>query len=107
MTDNISRVEGVMGVKVNFNPELSQDGVMSIYTATTKTGKYLFDVKVDHSTQEISILYPDTTEVLTKGKVVMRTDVTMEGVTTRPSSVSVKSYIYPRMARFLADYYVN
>ena len=105
--NNILRIEDVMGIKLRFNAELSNDGVMSIYTVTTLAGKYLFDVKVDHNSQEISILYPDTTEVLTKGKAVMRTDVTMEGVTTRPSSDSVKVYIYPRAARFISDYYVN
>lgn len=102
----IERIEAVMGMNIRYSAELSKDGVYSMYTITTEENKFLFDVKVDHDTKIISIIYPDTTEAITAGKAVMKSIITIEGATYRPSADSVKVFLYPRLAKFIADYYV-
>lgn len=103
----IERIEAVMGLSIKYNADLSKDGMYSIYSVATDNNKFLFDVRVDHDTKSIVIIYPDTTEAVTSGRAAMKTFLTESGVTYRPSADSVKVYLYPRLARFIADYYVS
>lgn len=106
MSDQIKILEKVTGVAIKFNPELSND-VFAYYTATAIEGnKLILDVKVNKITRAISILFPDFTEVETEGQAKMRVENTPDGPLTRVSSDSVKSFLYPRLTRYMAQYYI-
>jgi hypothetical protein len=96
------QVEKLFGATIKFVPDLSNDA-FSIYAVTTTKGTYLFDVVVNNLTQDLKVCFPDMTEVEIPGKVKMKTNMTVEGVTSRPSSDSVKILIYPRIIGLLAD----
>src|SRR3954469_554039 len=102
MNANTAQVEALFGAAIKFVPDLSND-LYSIYTVSADQNRYLFDVVVNNLTQEIKVCFADMTEVEIDSKVRMKTIITLEGATSRPSSDSVKSIIYPRIIGLLAD----
>jgi hypothetical protein len=102
----IGEVEKLMGFLVEYSAEISTASY-SMYAVKTLKGKLIFDVKVSHETKKISLIMPDSSEVKTGGVAKMVSEISLEGVHTHVSGNSVRSYIFPRVARFMADYYIK
>jgi len=102
----MNKLEAVFGARVKYEPLFSDDAG-SVYSVTSTNGKILFDAVVNNLTQEVKVCFPDMTEVELNAKVKTKSIVTPDGVTSRPSSDSVKSVIYPRIINLLADHYVT
>lgn len=98
----LAMVEKMFGAKIKFLPGSDSD-VVSLYAVSTLKGRLLFDVVVNNLTQDVKVVFPDTTEIELPQKVRMTTSVDASGVTSRPSADSVKSIIYPQIIEILAD----
>lgn len=100
---SIKQLEALFGATIKFVPELSSNA-FSIYAVVAVGNPVpLFDVVVSNLTGEVKICFPDTVEVEIDVKAKLKSDITDNGVTSRPSSDSVKQIIYPRIIRLLAD----
>lgn len=105
--NQIEMLERITGIAIKFNAAISTDAT-AIYTATAIEGnKHILDLKVNKVTQAISIIFPDFTEVETQGRAVVRVEQTPDGPLTRISSDSIKTFLYPRISRYMASYYVS
>ena len=96
------KVEQLFGASIKFLPGFANEAA-SLYAVATLKGKHLFDVVVNNLTGDVKVVFPDTTEIELSAKAKMRSDLTANGVTSRPSSDSVKTIIYPRIIEILAD----
>ncbi len=99
---SVQTIEKLFGASIKFVKELSNE-VTSFYTVKAHGDKHVFDVLVNNLTQEIKVVFADTTEVEIDAKVKMTQSLTESGVTSRPSSDSVKTIIYPRIIGLLND----
>ena len=98
---SVQTIEKLFGATIKFVPELSNE-VNSLY-AVKAGDKHVFDVVVNNLTQEVTVSFPDMTQVEIDAKVKMTQSLTEAGVTSRPSSDSVKTIIYPRIISLLND----
>lgn len=99
------KVEQLFGASVKFEASVSNADV-SIYAVKAQpSGKFLFDAVVNNHTGEIKASFPNGTEIEIDAKVKMKAMLLDSGVTSRPSSDSVKSIIYPRLISLLAELY--
>lgn len=103
---NIAKLEQATGIKVKFNATLTNEA-FAYYTVTALEGKYILDVKVNSLTREIFILFPDGSEKETGDKAMVRVENTPDGPMTRVSGDFIKMYTYPRLAGWMAAYYVE
>jgi hypothetical protein len=103
----LSQLEEITGIRINFNEAVST-GTYSVYAVTAIEGnKLLFDVIVD-SKDMIHISFPDAlTAIETGQKAKVRVKMTDAGVDRRVSSDGIREYIYPRVSKFMASYYVK
>ncbi len=93
---SVKMIEKLFGATIKFVPELSNE-VNSLY-AVTAGANHVFDVVVNNLTHDIKIVFADATECeILDAKVKTKPVVTEDGVSSRPSSDSVKSIIYPRI----------
>ena len=107
MSNQIKILEKVTGVAIKFNALISNDA-FAYYTATAIDGnKHILDLKVNKVTMGMTIVFPDFTEVETEGRAMVKVENTPDGPLTRISSDSIKTFLYPRLTRYMAQYYIS
>lgn len=100
------KVEQLFGASIKYMPGLS-NAVNSIYAVSSTANHFLFDVMVNNLTGEMKVLFADTTEVEIDAQAKLKADMSDEGVTSRPSSDSVKRIIYPRIITLISNHYMS
>jgi hypothetical protein len=103
---NVEKLEQATGIKVKFNAALTNEA-FAYYTVTTVEGKYILDIKVNCLTRDISILFPDGSEKEMGDKALVKSQQTPDGPMTRISGDFIKMYTYPRLAGWMAAYYIE